>query len=195
VDLIVGWPGSVSDIRVWRTSALNHSLETRLNTLPSSPISTLIEGQTQTEYVPAFILGDNAYPNTSRIVPTYRVTEVNHCPITKKLNRKLASVRYCVENAFGICKGRFRLLNRKMECATEDIERAVVLITAIFTLHNFLIEVKDKSEIVRVQRSDNETFHNYDELDNELTEGVNDMKTRDILYRHIAWCQMDSELD
>jgi DDE superfamily endonuclease len=96
----VGWPGSVSDIRIWRTSALNHDLETHLSTLPSSLISTLIAGQTRTEYIPAFILGDNAYPNTSRIVPIYRVTEVNHCPVTKKLNRKLASVQYCVENAF-----------------------------------------------------------------------------------------------
>ena len=173
----MGWPGSVSDICIWRTSALNHDLETHLRTLPSSPISTLIEGQTQTEYIPAFILGDNAYPNTSRIVPTYRVTEVNRCPITKKLNRKLASVRYCVENAFGICKGCFRLLNCKMECATEDIERAVVLTTAIFTLHNFLIEVKDTSEIQQVKRSVNETFHNRDELDNELTEEVNGIIT------------------
>jgi hypothetical protein len=82
-----------------------------------------------------------------------------------------------------------------MECATEDIEQAVVLTTAIFTLHNFLIEVKDTSEIEQVKRNSNETFHNRNELENELTEEVNSTRTRDILYRHMIWCQMNSESD
>jgi hypothetical protein len=195
VDLVVGWPGSVNDHRIWVNSQLHHDLEERLRDLPTTRISTIVDGESRLEEVPAFILADSAYPNTSHVVPTYRVTECNNCPITKALNKKLSGVRYHVENAFGICKGRFRILNRPMECASEDIMRAIILISATFTLHNFLIDEKDQSVIEPIARQSNETIEGDDHEYRQVAMVNNETRTRDILWRHIAWTKTDAESD
>lgn len=161
IDLVVGWPGSVNDHRIWSNSQLYKELETFLSDLPSSSVQTvssLQNGTVHVETIPPLILGDSAYTNTKQMVTTFGVTECSRCPITKQLNKKLSSVRYSVENAFGICKGRFRVLNRALECAGEDVERAIILIVAIFTVHNFLIDEKDQTEVEPVARRRNETF-------------------------------------
>ena len=92
-------------------------------------------------------------------------------------------------NAFGICKGRFILLNRPLECAKEDIIRASFLITAIFILHNFLIEENANTPIEVDQHSvvdaNGVQNGNTDDVDEE--EG--DIQTRDILLQHMCWLQ------
>ena len=73
VDLTIGWPGSVADDRVWQNSSLNHNIETFLNSLPAMPVATINKAsETSNELVPAFILADSAYPNTLRIVTTFK---------------------------------------------------------------------------------------------------------------------------
>jgi hypothetical protein len=189
VDLCVGWPGSVADGRVWSTSALKASLETLLFNIPSVPVATRRQDsdEMQYEYVPAFILVDSAYPSTSRTVPTFKTTECRNSSSVKRLNEKLSSIRYCIEQAFGICKGRFRLFSRPLECAKDDVTRATKLIIAIFTLHNFLVDVEDLKdedvEEVEVDRA---------EIDMEIDEGNEigdnqDFSTRDILLRYTQW--------
>lgn len=198
VDLVVGWPGSVNDARIWSTSQLYHDIENLLQQLPSTPITTFNGQTTQIENLPAFILGDSAYVSSNKMVPTYRVTECSSCPITKALNRKLSSIRYCVENAFGICKGRFQILNRPMECAADDVRRAVILITAAFTLHNFLIDEKDQSVVEVAQRleSDIGDVVDVDEVrDNAEMAARTGLKPRDILWRHMAWINAGEDPD
>ena len=97
----------------------------------------------------------------------------------------MAGVQYVIENAFGILKGRFRLLNRNLECATDDVKRATTLITAIFTLHNFLVHEQDPTRVEPIFRAVTE-----DEDDLEEEEGNNGIKTRDILWR--AQCQYEN---
>lgn len=181
IDLLVGFPGSVNDGRVWANSALKRKHEHLLAQLPVTPVYTKQSPTSPTclEHVPAFILGDSAYPNTSRMVPTFKLTEQRKCSLTSHLNEQLAGVRYVVENAYGILKGRFRLLNRDLECATEDITRATTLITAIFTLHNFLIDEQDETPIEPVFRE----IVNDEEEEQGEREGNNSIKTRDILWR------------
>jgi hypothetical protein len=185
IDLVVGYPGSVADGRIWANSNLNNRLEAFFTDLPSTPITTQAIGdnRAQIESIPAFILADSAYPSTQRVVPTFRTTECNRCQITKKLNRKLASVRYCIENAFGICKGRFRILNNPLECAAEDITRAAMLVVAVFTLHNFLIAEDDDTDIAPIEREAEEIVDEVADIEME-NQGLS---TRDILWRHIAW--------
>jgi hypothetical protein len=134
------------------------------------------------------------------MVPTFKNTECGRCAIVKQLNRKLASIRYSIENAFGICKGRFRLLNRPLECAREDITRAIRLITAIFTLHNFLIDENDDCviEVETIQETDidsedidedEEVYPNDEDEEvypNDEAEEVM-IATREILLRHMRW--------
>jgi hypothetical protein len=98
----------VGDGRVFANSFLKSNLEQLLSRLPSTPVATRMSStsrETQHENVPAFILADSAYPSTSRIVPTFKNNESNRDRDIKKLNTKLAGIRYYVENAFGICKG------------------------------------------------------------------------------------------
>ena len=38
-----------------------------------------------------------------------------------------------------------------MKCAADDVRRAVILITAAFILHNFLIDEKDQSVVELAQ--------------------------------------------
>jgi DDE superfamily endonuclease len=184
-DLVVGWPGSVGDGRVFANSFLKSNLEQRLARLPSTPLPTCASAsdtQIRYENVPAFILGDSAYPNRTRIVTTFKNTDCNRHPHIKKLNTKLAAIRYCVENAFGILKARFRLLNRPLECAKFNVVPAAYLITAAFVIHNFLVDEDDDTI-----RLNHEAWADDTDLDDdENSEDVEDESTtRQILLRHM----------
>src|SRR5947207_972703 len=169
---------------------LKANLEKLLNNLPSIPVATRMSStsrETQQENIPAFILVDSAYPSTSRIVPTFKNNECNRNRDIKKLNAKLAGIRYYLENAFGICKGRFRLLNRAIECAKQDVIRASFLITAIFVLHNFLIDENDDTPIdAEPDAVDDANLNEYVSDDDEGDDNEHECtRTRDMLLRHI----------
>lgn len=196
IDLTVGWPGSVADGRVWANSALKANIENFLNPLPAIPIATINEaGETINELVPAFLLGDSAYPNNARIVTTFKNTDCARCSIIKHLNQKLAGARYYVENAFGICKDRFRILNHPLEYATKNITRAITLIAAVCILHNFLIDVRDEMDIIPNPRSEKEIFITREDGDviDQQDVDVIDIATRDILLRYIHWIEEDED--
>jgi len=199
IDLCVGWPGSVADGRVWNNSALNRELDNLLANIPSVPLATKhpVTSEMWYEHVPAFILADSAYASTKQVVPTYRTTECDRDPVTKKLNKKLSSIRYSVEQVFGILKNRFRILFHKMECAKWDTARATKLITAICTLHNFIVheEGLEDDEYMNGNRAPEFEFdrernalpdEDIGELDEEV-ENEHDNATRNILYRHMQW--------
>jgi hypothetical protein len=192
VECTVGWPGSVGDGRVWRGCSLRPKLDSLLGALPPSYLTTKVDdtSPSQQEVVPAFILADSAYPSTTRMVPTFKKTACKHCPITKKLNQKLAGIRYSVENAFATCKGRFRLLNRPLECAREDVIHALKLILAIFSLHNFLIDVDDDFhfwEDTLVSDNTNENDGEDEVHEDDDTNDGNGSATRDVLFRYMRW--------
>lgn len=200
VEVTARWPGSVHDARIFANSRLNANLERMLSSVPDTPVATKTSStssETQQENIPAFILADSAYPSTSRVVPTYKNHECSTRDI-RNLNARLAAVRYSVENAFGICKGRFRLLNRPLECAKENVVKASYLITAIFVVHNFIIDENDDTPIPAEDIEADDSDGNQDTASaisaNELEsdEGYDGdefegIKTRDILLRHIYW--------
>ena len=143
VDVEVSWPGSVGDSRVFKTSRL-HTMY--VDWLAQFPMAKLITGEYDNgeviyEDIPAFILADSAYPNSKHLVTTFKVTETSDAVINA-LNKKLGGARYHVENAFGILKGRFHIFQRPLECAVEDIQFVIILISAVFVLHNFLIDIQ-----------------------------------------------------
>lgn len=57
----------------------------------------------------------------------------------KKFNYRLLHVRRIIENVFGICASRFRVLLRTLEMSPE---KCTVIVLAICALHNFLITRK-----------------------------------------------------
>jgi len=196
--LTVGWPGSVADGRVWNNSILKKELETKyLANIPSIPVATRhpTSNEMQYEQIPPFILIDSAYPSTKHTVPTFKTTECRRNPLVKQLNRKLSSIRYCIEQAFGICKNRFRVFNRPLECAKDDVKQATKLITAIFTLHNFLLDEESDDDIededLDCQDDErNEGERNEGEID-AADQDDQDFSTRDILLRHSRWLMDD----
>ena len=85
-----------------------------------------------------------------------------------------------------------------MDCAAEDIHQAIVLISAIFTLHNFLIDEKDETEIEPAARDPREIIKNDDDQDAGQFNQAGAVATRDVLWRHICYLQngeSDSELE
>lgn len=62
----------------------------------------------------------------------FRNMEVNQ----RIYNYRLSRARRVVENVFGICAARFRLLRRPIDVCPENVTTMVV---AICTLHNFLM--------------------------------------------------------
>jgi hypothetical protein len=204
IELTVGWPGSVADGRVFANSYLQKNLEKLLANLQPTRVPTRLSStsdDTQHEDVPAFILGDSAYPSRTRIVPTFRNCDCNRSRDVGALNVKLAGIRYYIENAFGILKARFRLLNRALECSREHIIRASYLITAIFVMHNFLIDGGDiyeatRAELEAVGHSPDSINVNGDgdgDGDGRFAGAEDDLEnnggapTRDILLRHTYW--------
>merc|ERR1712239_109637 len=61
-------------------------------------------------------------------------------PEQKKFNRKFSALRCVVERAFGILKGRWRLLLKKNEQKTSTLKKTVI---AACVLHNICIERGD----------------------------------------------------
>jgi len=185
IDVEVGWPGSVGDGRVFKNSRLNNMYKAWLSQFPTKRLSTgeTDEGVIIEEEIPAFILTDSAYTNSKHLVTMFKLNECNDS-VVAALNKRLSDARYHVENAFEILKGRFQIFQRPLQCATKNIEFAIMLISALFVLHNFLIEVKDDSGDWAIHMTDEYEGNDLEE-DSDVSEDME--TTRNILLRHMRW--------
>ncbi|XP_017476758.1 PREDICTED: putative nuclease HARBI1 [Rhagoletis zephyria] len=95
--------------------------------------------------MPFVIVADDAFPlKTYLLKPfSYREQVMSY----KIFNYRLSRARNVVENVFGICASRFRILRRPMD-VKPDYAKAIVL--AICVLHNYLLTRKS----VYMRRSD-----------------------------------------
>ncbi|CAM8986630.1 unnamed protein product [Rhodiola kirilowii] len=124
----VGWEGSVHDQTVW------------------------IDAITQSKYCfphpprGKYYLVDSGYPNTTGYLAPYKDKRVRyHMPtfrdgdqptgVYEKFNYRHSSLRTTIERAFGILKNSWKIL--KVTPQVSD-ERQNDIITATFTLHNFI---------------------------------------------------------
>lgn len=184
IDVEVGWPGSVGDGRVFKNSRLHNCLDAWLEEFPKGHLSIgEIDDIIIEEEIPAFILADSAYANSKHLVTTFKVNECSDFVIAA-LNKKLGGARYRIEHAFGILKGRFQIFQRPLQCAGQDIKFAIILISACFVLHNFLIDVRDDSARHWNEGLEHEINDLYEDED------INDscvQTTRDILLKHMRW--------
>jgi DDE superfamily endonuclease len=105
-DLYIGWPGSVSDARVWRNSPLFHRAIQEAQRTPNEKDRTVF-------YDGNFLLGDKAYPLSEFLLPPFKRYEGQ--PVHEKLYNYLhSSTRMIVENVFGRLKARFRRVGTKL---------------------------------------------------------------------------------
>jgi len=157
------------------------------------PTLTLETGNDIVEEIPPFILADSAYANTKHVVTTFRTTEIMADNNVRALNQKLGAMRYHVENAFGILKARFQILQRPLECALEDIRFAVALIFSTLMLHNFLIDVNDgafnEDELMQyaMEHTRLNGFDDDEDEDNPEERIEDENSTRAILLRHMHY--------
>ena len=123
-DTYANTPGSAHDAAVFRRSPLSTIIEQRM---PKRDI--MINGIT----IPLHILGDPAYPLSSKIIKGYVGRSLT--PEEESFNVYLSKARMCVEIAFGRLKSRWRILKKRMGL---NYEMAPKVITTCWTLHKIV---------------------------------------------------------
>lgn len=103
----IGRPSSVGDAGAFRASELSEYLESRI-ALPSAHDTTLPCGTPLQPY----LLGDEAFPLLPYIQRCYE-GNINEYSIQGVFNRAVINGRRVVEQAFGRCKNRWRVLINK----------------------------------------------------------------------------------
>ena len=125
-NIVVGWPGSVHDARVFSNSQL-YALGCSGRLFPPD-VKEEILGQ---EIHPV-ILGDPAYPMLNWLLKGYP-ENVNTPRIQRRFNYRLSRARMTVENTFGRWKGRFPRFSKRLDM---EVDGAVEVVAAACVIHN-----------------------------------------------------------
>ena len=124
MDVVVKWPGSVHDARMFTNSKVNQFLKD--GTIPPCRSRILDKD------VPVFIIGDPAYPLMPYVMKEYAGGGTTQQE--QYFGFRLCSARNVIECAFGRLKARFRCLKRAMDINLDELP---YVIYACFVLHNF----------------------------------------------------------
>jgi hypothetical protein len=126
MDVVIKWPGSVHDARIFGNSKLNEML--RNEVIPPCKRHVLDEEAP----LPVFLLGDPAYPLMPYIMKEYAAG--GSTPREQYFGYKLCSARNVIECSFGRIKARFSCLKRAMDINIDDLP---LVIYACFVLNNY----------------------------------------------------------
>ena len=136
--------------------------------------------------VKPIILGDSAYPSmhitlyiTRWLIPPYKKLQ-NMSRESRRFNDEHVRGREQVERAFGVLKGRRRILNTEVD---EEISQVKVTVMACCVLHNICILQEDDTAIQPVENEDLETNDVQSEEDVRIPDAV---LLRDVIAEHIA---------
>ena len=134
LDVATGFPGSVHDARDLRSSALFQQAEAQII------LSTTLKDVDNVK-IRRLLLSDSAYPATLLQVKPYKNNvKLNHSQ--KKFNKALSSARVTIERAFGVLKGRWRCLLKRLD----NLENIPDIILACCVFHN-ITQLKGDSYI------------------------------------------------
>ena len=128
----VGAPGSTHDSRLLKNCEIYSQFEER-HVLPNRSLNLYPRGE-----IPLTTVGDSAFPNRPWLLKPYK--EGTRVPLERYFNLRLCSARVVSEHAYGMLKGRWRILYKKTECALHNIQ---VIIMVCITLHNICIDRND----------------------------------------------------
>ena len=136
MDVYCGWPGSVSDARVWENSSLSQQLQ---ETIPRG----------------SFLLGDKAYTLTHSMMTPYRRNDetLKRNRAAKLYNKVHSQTRVVVEGAFGALRMRWRRLTVpstvKLEFVPDVVMSACILHNLCKLHHDPLPKDKLKAYVER----------------------------------------------
>jgi hypothetical protein len=129
-----GWPGSVQDFRLLRVSSFYKDVEERGTKLNAFEYFC----SDRQSFLREYILGDVGYPLHPWLMTPFTQ---GRSPISDEWNHWHSQARICVERAFGVLKGVWRILSQKLIKPRKD--RIGPLIFCCCLLHNLLIERKE----------------------------------------------------
>ena len=125
-DIVVGWPGSVHDARVFSNSQL-YTLGCSGRLFPPDMKEEILGKE-----IHPVILGDPAYPMLNWLLKGYP-ENVNTPRIQRRFNYRLSRARMTVENTFGRWKGRFPRFSKRLDM---EVAGAVEVVAAACVIHN-----------------------------------------------------------
>ena len=125
-DIVVGWPGSVHDARVFSNSQL-YALGCSGRLFPPD-VKEDILGQ---EIHPVF-LANPVYPMLNWLLKGYP-ENVNTPRVQRRFNYRLSRARMTVENTFGRWKGRFPRFSKGLDM---EVDGAFEVVAAACVIHN-----------------------------------------------------------
>ena len=128
----VGAPGSTHDSRLLRSCEIYSQFEEG-HALPNRSLNLHPHGE-----IPLATVGDSAFPSRPWLLKPYK--EGTRVPQQTYFNMRLCSARVVSEHAYGMLKGRWRILYKKTECALDNIK---VIIMVCICLHNICIHRND----------------------------------------------------
>lgn len=126
LDTAIGYPGSMHDARVLRNTDLFRKAEN--GDILREPVVT-IDGN----HIRPLLLGDGAYSLLPWFLKPY-ANNVALTPAQQHYNRVFSSARVVVERAFGVLKGRWRILLKRMDNKFINVPDVIL---ACCILHNF----------------------------------------------------------